>query len=355
VKSQILAVACALSMSLALPPAGGPGRAHAADAPSCAPLDGLSFVCGVKNVEDIVRVPGTRWLIGSSMRLGKATHEPGAALYLIDSEAKSATTAAIGSDPAKDGPFANCPVPDLTRLGTHGLELREGEGGIHTLYAINHGGRESMEVFRVDARGPAPAIAWTGCIMMPANAWANSVASLPGGALVISKFADLDKLRSTMGPVYRGETTGVTYIWTPGAGFSELKGARLSGNNGVVVSKDGKRLWINDQGRYQIVRFMLDGSAPPAYAKVGFRPDNLRWAPDGTILAAGQIVAVDGSLAANNGWGVARINPDTMAATPVTTQPGRPQFSNGTVALQVGNTLWLGTFRGDRIAYIPVK
>ena len=354
-KSQVLALACALSISMTLPSAYGQGPAHAADAPSCAPVGSLSFVCGVKNVEDIVRVPGTRWLIGSSMRLGKAAAQPGAALYLIDSEAKSAKTAAIASDPAKDGPFSNCPVPDLRRLGTHGLELRDGEGGVHTLYAINHGGRESMEVFRVDARGRAPAISWTGCIMMPGNAWANAVAALPGGALVISKFADLDKLRTIMGPVYRGETTGVTYIWTPGAGFSELKGARLSGNNGVVASKDGKRLWINDQGRYQIVRFTLDGSAPPAYAKVGFRPDNLRWAPDGTILAAGQIVAVDGSLAANNGWGVARIDPETMAATPVTTQPGRPEFSNATVALQVGKTLWLGTFRGDRIVYTPAK
>jgi hypothetical protein len=88
---------------------------------------------------------------------------------------------------------------------------------------------------------------------------------------------------------------------------------------------------------------------------VGFRPDNLRWAPDGTILAAGQIIAVDGSLAAANGWGVARIDPQTMAVTPVMTEPGRSEFSNGTVALQVGKTLWLGTFRGDRVAYAPVK
>jgi hypothetical protein len=352
-KGQVLALACDVSMSMALQPYGGPGRARAAEASSCAPVDGLSFVCGLANVEDIVSVPGTLWLIGSSMRLGKAAAQPGAALYLIDSDAKTARTAAIAVDPAADGPFAGCPAPDPLRLGTHGLELRAGKNGVHTLYVINHGGRESLEVFRIDARGATPTIAWTGCIMMPANAWANSVAALPGGALAISKFADLDKLQ--MGPVFRGETTGVTYIWKPGAGFSELKGGRLSGNNGLVASKDGKQLWVNDQGRLQIVRFALDGSAPPAYAKVGFRPDNLRWAPDGTILAAGQIIAVDGSLAAANGWGVARIDPQTMAVTPVMTEPGRSEFSNGTVALQVGKTLWLGTFRGDRVAYAPVK
>ncbi len=352
-KGPVRALACAISIGLTLQPGGGPGRVRAAEAAACAPAGGLSFVCGVANVEDMVRVPGTRWLIGSSMRLGKAAAQPGAALYLIDSEAKTARAAAIAIAPAKDGPFAGCPAPDPLRLGTHGLELRAGEGGVHTLYAVNHGGRESLEVFRIDARGAAPTIAWRGCIMMPANAWANSVAALPGGGLAISKFADLDKLN--MGPVFRGETTGVTYIWTPGAGFRELEGARLSGNNGLLASKDGKQLWVNDQGRLQIVRFAIDGSAPPAFAKVGFRPDNLRWAPDGTILAAGQIIAVDGSLAAANGWGVARVDPETMAVTPVMTQPGRPEFSNGTVALQVGETLWLGTFRGDRVAYAPIK
>ena len=190
--------------------------------------------------------------------------------------------------------------------------------------------------------------------MMPANTWANSVAALPGGALAISEFAELDKL--DMAPVFRGEITGLTYVWKPGAGFSEVPGGRLSGNNGLLASKDGKTLWINDTGRQQVMRLSLDGSAPPAYAKVGFNPDNLRWAPDGTMLVAGQIISADKpSLGATNGWGVARINPKTMAVSPVMTQPGRPEFSNGTVALEVGKTLWLGNFRGDRVAYAPVK
>jgi hypothetical protein len=351
-KSRVLALLGAMAVSMTLPTVGS-SQTHAAESSSCAPVGGLSFVCGVVNVEDLVRVPETRWLIGSSMRQAKAAAEPGAALYLIDTAGKTVSTAAIAIEPAKDGPFAGCPAPDPARLGTHGLELRAGEGGMHTLYVINHGGRESLEVFRVDARGTAPTIAWTGCLMMPPNTWANSVAALPRGALAISKFADLDTL--SMEPVFRGELTGVTYIWKPGAGFSELPGARLSGNNGLVASNDGKWLWVDDTGRQQVVRFAVDGSAPPAYAKVGFNPDNLRWAPDGTMLVAGQIIPKGGSLAAANGWGVARIDPKTLSVTPVMTEPGRPEFSNGTVALQVGKTFWLGNFRGDRIAYVPVK
>jgi len=354
-KSHVLAFACAVSVAiLLLTTPGGRGQAHAAGASSCRPVGGLSFVCGVKNVEDIVRVPGTRWLIGSSMRMGKAAAQPGAALYLIDSDAKTAGTATLAIEPDKSGPFAHCPAPDPTRLGTHGLELRPGKGGVHTLYAINHGGRESLEVFRVDARGATPRIAWTGCLMMPPNTWANSVAALPGGALAISKFADLDKLN--MAPVFRGEITGVTFLWKPGSGFSEVRNGRLSGNNGLLASTDGKTLWVNETGHQRVVRITIDGSASPRYASVGFNPDNLRWAPDGTILVAGQIIPrLNPSLAAANGWGVARLNPQTMTVTPVLTEPGRPEFSNATVALQVGKTLWLGSFRGDRIAYVPLR
>jgi len=34
---------------------------------SCAPTNGLNFVCGAQNPEDLVPIPGTRWLIASGM------------------------------------------------------------------------------------------------------------------------------------------------------------------------------------------------------------------------------------------------------------------------------------------------
>jgi hypothetical protein len=348
-KRRRLALACVLWACVALPM----NAARAAPAQSCEGSGRLSYVCGPVNVEDMVRAPGTRWLIGSSMHVGRNIPRGGPGLYLIDSEAKTARPAAIvlGPEP-KDGPFAGCPAPDLTILATHGLELRAGTGGRHTLYAVNHGGRETIEVFQVDARSGPPTLTWTGCLILPANTWENSIAALPGGGLAMSKYAALDKLDAA--PVLRGEITGTVYIWKPGAGFSELAGAQLSGNNGLLASADGKWLWVNDQGRGQIVRFALDGSQPPTYAKVAFLPDNLRWAPDGTIVAAGQIMSAGDSLAQAHGWGVARLDPQTMAVTPMMTEPGRPEFSNGTVALQVGKTLWIGTFRGDRIAYVQI-
>ena len=50
---------------------------YAADA-GCKATDRLQFVCGPKNPEDLVLVPGTKWIIASSYVAGNG-------FYLIDS------------------------------------------------------------------------------------------------------------------------------------------------------------------------------------------------------------------------------------------------------------------------------
>jgi hypothetical protein len=86
--------------------------------------------------------------------------------------------------------------------------------------------------------------------------------------------------------------------------------------------------------------------------KVDFNPDNLRWAPDGTIFVTGQFLNPQ-KMEGRHGWATVRLDPKTMQVTPVVKEPGYPEFDDATSAVQVGKTLWFGTFRGDRIAYRP--
>src|SRR5262245_33204508 len=105
--------------------------AHAADN-SCAPAGGLDFVCGLKNPEDLVLVPGTKWIIASGMAAG-------AAISLIDTHDLSASGVYPGEQPqAKHdaASFPDCAMPpDSKALQTHGLNLRPGGAGHSTLYA----------------------------------------------------------------------------------------------------------------------------------------------------------------------------------------------------------------------------
>ena len=75
--------------------------------------------------------------------------------------------------------------------------------------------------------------------------------------------------------------------------------------------------------------------------------DNLRWAPDGALLAAGQ------GAAPSQTSNVARVDPNTMKFQELVRYPNSDVFSAGTVAIQIGKELWVGSVRGDRIAIFP--
>ena len=106
-------------------------------------------------------------------------------------------------------------------------------------------------------------------------------------------------------------------------------------------------------GRREIYRVPVSGRGERTRVKVDFCPDNLRWAPDGTILATGQYVNGQ-TLNTTHAWSAVRLDPTTLKVTPLVKEEALPQFADATTAVQVGQTLWFGTFRGDRVAYRPV-
>ncbi|HUE84575.1 MAG TPA: hypothetical protein VMO26_00710 [Vicinamibacterales bacterium] len=83
--------------------------------------------------------------------------DPGAGLHLIDTRAKRAQPLYASDTPARPdrNRFASCPGPlDPRQAVLHGLSLRPAQAGYYTLYATNHGGRESIEAFDIDGRAP---------------------------------------------------------------------------------------------------------------------------------------------------------------------------------------------------------
>ena len=324
-----------------------PGTASAQGAPaapsSCSAVGDLSFVCGLTNVEDFLPVDGGRWLVGGSYKEGSA------GLYLIDTAAKTAKAVTLSMAAKPDPIYAGCKAPDLKGLATHGLDVKAGPGGTTTVYAVNHGGHESVEVFRLTAsKGSAE---WIGCVALPPNTSGNSVAALSGGGFVVTKFLDTSD-KTAFQTILAGKVNGTVYRWTPGKGLSEVPGSQLSGDNGIAVSTDDKWVYVNAYGTDEIYKLPLSGSGQKAVAKVDFHPDNLRWTPDGKLFVTGQFLnAPNAPAGKHTDWATVRLDPATMAVTPVVKEAGLAQFEGATTCVQVGKTLWFGTFRGDRMAY----
>jgi DNA-binding beta-propeller fold protein YncE len=341
--------------------AGHGGSALAAEPaaapPGCASDGTLEFVCGPKNAEDIVRLGATRWLIASGMDGGlTASVTANGKLYLIDHRAKSWREAFPGNAPVfrQDRTlFGGCPAAlDTKNFSAHGIALREQRSGHYRLYVVGHGTREAIEVFDVDATAATPTFTWTGCVVLPADVSANSVAILPDWGFVVTKFLDRSlPQQEAIAQMRSGKPNGVVYEWHPGGQLKPIAGTELSAPNGIEVSPDGNTLYVAAFGSREVVRFRRGaGALKKDVVKLDITPDNVRWSSNGKLLAAGGNAPAAGATA-GVGWGVVEIDPQTLA----TRRLAGGASSNGMQTISVGTDVegevWIGTFSGDRVGY----
>lgn len=173
-----------LTVALALP--AGSARPRAA---GCEAVGEVQFICGLSGPEDLAAIPGGQWIIASSY----PEHSGG--LRLIDIH-NLTTSIVLPSETPRErldrSAYPSCPGPiasvEKDQFSTHGLYLRAGADAQHTLYAVHHGTRESIEVFEVDGRAKPPALTWVGCAVAPEGVNLNSVVGLPDGGFAATSF-----------------------------------------------------------------------------------------------------------------------------------------------------------------------
>jgi hypothetical protein len=76
-------------------------------------------------------------------------------------------------------------------------------------------------------------------------------------------------------------------------------------------------------------------------------PDNIRWGDDGLLYTVGDNPPDEG------GWSVFSINPETLETRRVTGVDRAAAMQKASVAVPVGSEIWIGTYSGDRIGYLP--
>ena len=327
----------------------------------CTPSGGLTFICGIQNPEDLVLVPNTRWLLASGMA-------PGSGLHLVDTRTKTARNL-YPADAASSLPdrtrYPSCPGtldPKLAVL--HGLSLRPAPNGRYTVYATNHGGRESIEVFELATGGGVPTATWIGCVLMPNDIPANSVAAFKDGSLVATALILPGK---SFEDAFAGRDTGAVFLWTPGdISFRMLPGTELSANNGIETSPDDKEFYVVSTTQKRIVAFSRDNPEKPLRTAqlAEFGPDNVRWTSNNRLITAGMIdnepacggpPKTEAGIRCSRGYIAATIDPKTMTVTELARGPATPSFTGTAIAMRVGDELWLGSFNADRLAYRSLK
>jgi len=330
--------------------------------PGCEASGVLQYVCGPINAEDIVQVGDSDWLVVSGMNGQLTGTGVNGHIYLVNHRQKTYDEWFPGESPmfAPDtDTFGACPGPiDTASFSSHGLALREQEAGRYRLYMTGHGAREAIEVFDVDATGERPSLTWIGCVELPDGTFSNSVAILSDGGFVTTKMMDASvPFEEGLGAINSGAVTGNVYEWHPGGEVMAVPGTELSGANGIVVSSDDRRVFVTAIGTREMVRFDRSVSPPgKATVELPVAPDNIRWTTDGTLYTIGANVVPPGECATppcQTGWSVIEVNPDTLAATRVAGADQNATLQGASTGLRVGNEIWIGTYSGDRIGYLP--
>ena len=358
------------------------GACTTPDILDCRPASGLTPDCRFENPEDFAVSPAGTALIVSEMGRGglesrrgrlvayvpkaadglgeirrlwpRETSKDGVNADAFGPDASGSTNAAVGplGDPA-------CPPLEATRLVPHGINARRLADGRNVLYVVNHGSRESIEIFEVVDDGHDVALQPRGCVLAPDDATTNDVVVLADGGFRIS-----DSFRRSENVVlsglrmrYGSHRPGFAWEWRPGRGYVRIAGSETAYANGIESSADGRYLYLN--GYFENALIKVDtqtGRRVGAAAVMG--PDNVTWSAEGRLLVASHHAGTFDLLKClriergNCGFRfqIVEVDPDTLATRVVLDQQGSP-IGAVTVALPFKGRLYLGTFAGDRIAW----
>src|ERR1700743_2710736 len=146
---------------------------------------------------------------------------------------------AFTSEKKKDCGDPMCPGPIGEALVPHGISLAKKIKGATRLYVVNHGGRQSIEMYEVKPAGDSWSLVWHGCV--PTMKEFNDVAITSDGGFIATHPTAL--MPATGGNVISGQPSGFVVRWTPGRPEAELPGTRQGYPNGGLVSPDGRTMY----------------------------------------------------------------------------------------------------------------
>ena len=321
----------------------------------------IKYICGPIDAEDFLETDGTPWVLSTGIR---------GDLYAINSKTRDWHVLGI-SYPKRPAQRVRhrCPsLPDRVEYQNHGVHVRLNRGRHHEFYVVNHSDRESIEIYDIDLSESVPRLIWKDCLIMPGTARANSVVPLKGGGVIATVFADMSiSIPERIEMLTAGESTGYVIEWQPDTGWRRLANSELSGNNGIEISPDGRYLYVGSWGTGTLFRYTLDhGNNITEQTKLKLPMDlvdNLRWTRRGTLLMAGHAgpVASNGAClvapdpVCQQDYGYSEIDVETMTIVKSFQHKGTPAFGSATTAIEIDDEIWLGTYRGNRIARIPIK
>ena len=314
---------------------------------------GLTAICGIEAPEDLVALDD-RYLIVSSLAV--SDH-----LYLLDTEQDEIipmTTRLTVPRPEERWGDVACMPP--VYMVSHGIDLSRSDDEARLL-VVNHGSRESVEMFALRGDAQAPTLEWRGCVMAAENAQFNDVAALPdGGFLATDPLGASWQLPRMIAGAF-GMDTGRVYRWESSAGYREVPNTEGAYPNGITLAADAKSFYLNLYLNGEVREHDLESGEVLRRVAVK-KPDNSTLTPDGRLLVASHranILSMMKAVASDAGernriaFDVMYIDLERFGTRALYSDDGS-SLGGASVAVPVGDVLYLGAFRGDRMLRVEM-
>ncbi|MGO4317963.1 hypothetical protein [Agrobacterium sp. MCAB5] len=331
---------------------------------SCDPAGKFEFVCGPVNAEELLPLDGTPWIVAS--QLGSPNVKKGA-ISIIHRKSRQWGVLPIDGSAASynDAAYPGCPSPLVAEeFVGHGMTFVAGKDGKQLLFAINHGKREAVEVFEVTPKGDeVPEFKWVGCLPSPNGDSLNGLAELPDGGIAATVYFQIASSKTWFSDMMQGKLTGDVFEWHPGKGWSKVPDSGMAGANGIVALDDAS-LIVAEWGAKKVHKISRNGSTPRVTAEITGYPDNIHKTDDGTFLVVAQsdnqevfmnVVQCLGTDAQTCGGedDVVELHPADMSVKHRLKVDADPKLLGFvTSALDLGDEIWLGVVRGNRIGIV---
>lgn len=357
-----LAILALLVPGLSLADDEPPARA-AGSVPECEPVGHARPICGFTNPEDMVALPGGQAILVGEY--GELSARHAGALVVLDLGTEERKTVFEGGREAAVAEpgwgESACQTPPTRAFNSHGIDLVRRDDGRLALLVVQHGGREAIELFEVLGSGTDWRVVWRGCVFAPADASLNEVAGLPDGSFYTTRMASLSGARELAQGIPT-EPTGHAFAWSKELGFRKIEGTDGVLPNGIATSPDGRLIYMNASGENSLRK--VEVASGRELGRVSIQsPDNVTWSPDGRLLVASltgfDADTFEACVKSTGGpcrlpFEIVAVDPETMTSLgPVYESDGTPMGA-GTVGLQVGRELFIGSFKGDRILRVSL-
>ncbi len=341
------------------------------------PAAGITPITGFGNPEDLALVVGSDWLVVSEFR-HKNQDVPGRLVFYRVSDGKrSEASLSLTIDGEVWGDEACSKQPqDPNGFRPHGIDIVERDGVLRLLVVNHHfeledaRAQERIDLFEVFPSKDEPTLGWRGCVPLPENTRPNDVAALPDGEGFV-----VTNMGSSFWFVLRaalGLDTGEVWAWASDRWdcnresgsldrWCKVPGTESSLPNGVAISLDGRHLYFSAYIDRRVFRITGGERPPVASDKLPITPDNLTWARDGRLLTAGSTVSPLRLLPCRENlesgycgapFKVLSLDPEDLEECVVLTHDAERAAGFPSVAVDLGDALYLGTPTGDRIARV---